>query len=568
MLPEPLVPAAVVVLDRLPLTPNGKLDRRALPAPEFAAAAGGRGPRTPQEVLLCGLFAELLGLERVGIDDNFFALGGDSIVSIQLVSRARQAGLVLTPRAVFEHQTVAGLASVAGAVAATAAAGLRSAAADAAVGELAAMPIVRWLAEQGGPIDRFHQAVLLRTPAGADEATLRVALQAVLDRHAALRLWLAEAAEGAAGWRLWLGAVGSVAASDCLRREEVSGLSAVELGERIAAASQAAADRLSPRAGVVLQAVWFDAGADEAGRLLVAIHHLAVDGVSWRVLVPDLASAWSAAAAGRPVALAAEGTSLRGWSRRLVARAQEAAVVAELPLWRGMFERPSLSLFAGSLERPRDVAGTAGDLRLVLPSAVTGALLTRVVGAFHGGINEVLLSALAVAVADWCRRRGRTGPGEAAAVLVDVEGHGREDAGREDEGGEDAAGAVDLSRTVGWLTSQYPVRLELSGIDVAQALAGGPALGQAVKRVKEQLRALPQHGLGYGLLRYLNAATAEELSGYAPPPLGFNYLGRFGQDSGKDLGKPAGRAGLPSSATPRRRLRWAGRTPGWRWRMG
>jgi hypothetical protein len=188
-LPEHLVPSAIVVLDRLPLTPNGKLDRRALPEPERLVAAGGRLPRTPQEELLCALFAEVLGLERVGLDDNFFALGGDSIVSIQLVSRARRAGLVLTPRAVFEHQTVAGLSEVAGVLADRGAAAV-----DVAVGELPATPIMRWLADRGGPIDRFHQAVLLRVPAGLREADLAAALQSVIDHHDALRLRLS-------GWR-------------------------------------------------------------------------------------------------------------------------------------------------------------------------------------------------------------------------------------------------------------------------------------------------------------------------------------------------------------------------------
>ena len=183
-LPDYMVPAAFVLLERLPLTPNGKLDRRALPAPDLTPATV-RAPRTPPEETLCGLFAEVLGLERVGIDDNFFALGGDSIMSIQLVSRARKAGLVITPRAVFQHQTVAALAAMAGLVQETA-----TALPDLAVGALPATPIMRWLAERGGPIERFNQAMLLQVPAGLRADHLVAALQALLEHHDALRLRL------------------------------------------------------------------------------------------------------------------------------------------------------------------------------------------------------------------------------------------------------------------------------------------------------------------------------------------------------------------------------------------
>ena len=502
-LPEHLVPSAIVVLDALPLTANGKLDRRALPAPEYSGGAVRRLPRTPREEVLCGLFAETLGVERVGIDDNFFELGGDSIVSIQLVSRARRAGLLLTPRAVFQHQTVAGLAEVAEAAAAAA----LPAVADIASGPLPATPIMRWLRERGGPIDRFNQSLLLRVPGGLREAELAAALQAVLDHHDGLRLRLG------ADWSLQVLPRGAVEAASCLRRIEVGALEGAALRAVLEQAAESAADGLSPSAGRMLQAVWLDGGAERAGRLLLVLHHLVVDGVSWRILVPDLMAAWQAVAAGRAATLAACGTSLRGWAQRLLSHATEAAVVAELPFWRQQLSGPALRLHDGELDGVRDTAGTAGHLTLRLDGSITQALLTRVPARFYGGIHEVLLSGLAVAVADWCARRGRAGP----AVLLDVEGHGREE----------VFGALDLSRTVGWFTSLYPVRLEVGGIDVAAAVSGGPAVGVALKRLKEQLRALPRKGLGYGLLRYLNDATAGELAGFGSPQLVFNYLGRF-----------------------------------------
>ena len=554
-LPEHMVPSAIVSLERLPLTPNGKLDRRALPAPERSAGGERRAPRTAAERLLCELFARVLGLDAVGPEDNFFELGGDSIVSIQLVSRARAAGLWLTPRAVFQHQTAAALAAAAGEAETASAPSL--APADIAVGALPATPVMRWLAQRPGPIDRFSQAVLLQVPGGLGQEHLVGALQALLEHHDALRLRLTVAGEHAAGehaaaaagsaagaassagmpqrpaaasgsdWRLEVLPVGSVAAAACLRRVAAEGLDEAAFGALLSREAEAARDRLSPRSGVMLQAVWFDRGEGRSGRLLLTIHHLAIDGVSWRILLPDLATAVAAFSRGETPRLPPRGTSLRGWAERLVEHAQSAAVLGELPFWRGMLAGPALDPFGGELDRARDLEGTAGRLRLTLPGSVTGALLTRVAAAFHGGISELLLSALALALADPGRRRRRQetrgrqeiqGVGASSgALLLELEGHGREE----------VFGDVDLTRTVGWFTSLYPLRLDLSGIDVAGALGGGPALGRAVKLVKEALRSVPEKGLGYGLLRYLNEETAGELASLPVPRIAFNYLGRF-----------------------------------------
>ena len=513
-LPDYMVPSSIVVLDALPLTANGKLDRHALPAPDLTPSVV-RLPRTPQEEVLCALYAEVLGVERVGVDDNFFALGGDSIMSIQLVSRARKAGLEITPRAVFQHQTVAALASSARVVAA------QTAVLDIATGAMEPTPIMHWLRQCGGPIGRFHQAMLLRVPAGMWQADLIGALQAVLDHHDALRLRLDVSVEGE--WSVEIAPAGAIAAGECLRRIEISGLSDGGVRTCIGAAADAVAARLSPAHGRLLQAVWFDAGNAAEGRLLLSIHHLVVDGVSWRILIPDLATCWQALAAGRSPALLPRGTSYRRWGQRLAEEARAAGRVAELSQWRGMLSERSLGLVDGSLDAGRDIAGTARHVTLELSAAVTGALLTTVAGAFHGGINDVLLSALVVAVADWGRRHGRAG---GPAMLVDLEGHGREEIFAD----------VDLSRTVGWFTSLYPVRLDPGAIDLEEALAGGAALGRAVKNIKEQLRALKDHGLGYGLLRYLNPQTASQLAGYAGPQLSFNYLGRFAAGVQEDWG--------------------------------
>ena len=513
-LPDYMIPAAFVALAQLPLTANGKLDRRALPAPELSITRG-RVPRTPQEDMLCALFAEVLGCERVGIDDNFFELGGDSIVAIQLVSRARQAGLIITPRAVFQHPSVAGLAAVA-----TPAEQATPLFPDVAIGVLPPTPIMRWLLERGGPIDCFNQSTLLRVPAGLGYDHLISALQVVLDHHDALRLRLITGAENTQ-WGLEIASPGAVRAESCLCRINVSELDDEGRSACIAEQVRAAESRLAPEAGLLVQAVWLDTGVGHPGRLLLTIHHLAVDGVSWRILVPDLVTAWEAIAIGRPLTLPPRGTSFRRWAQHLAAHAEDPERTRELTFWTAMLSAPAATLVEQPFDRDRDTAGTARHLTLTLPAEVTGSLLTTVPTVFHSRINDVLLTGLVLAVASWRQAQGASGSN---AVLLDVEGHGREE----------LVAGIDLSRTVGWFTSLFPVRLDPGALDLDEALAGGRSLGRALKLIKEQLRAIPDNGLGYGLLRYLNPQTASRLAGLVTPQLGFNYLGRFAPSAATD----------------------------------
>ncbi|MEW1601535.1 amino acid adenylation domain-containing protein, partial [Streptomyces sp. NPDC093808] len=498
-LPEYLVPAEVMVLDALPVTPNGKLDRAALPVPGPAGPAdGGRAPRTPDEETLRRVFAELLGVDarNVGMDDGFFALGGDSIMSIQLVSRARRAGLVLTPRDVFTHQTVAELARV----------GRREddrpavRAEDDGTGPVELTPIVHRLRERRGPVDAFHQSVLLQVPAGLGEERLTAAVQALLDHHDALRLRLTRTAGGLV-WALEAGERGSVDAARCVRRVSLAGAD-------VAQEARAAVARLAPESGVMVQAVWFDAGTEAPGRLLVVAHHLAVDGVSWRILLPDLRQAWESVAAGEPIELDPVGTSFRRWAALLGERAQDPALLEELPYWTDTFAAPEPPLGGRPLNPVQDTVATARQFTVTLPGARTGPLLSSVPAAFHGGVNDVLLGALALAVRQWREVRGG---GAEGGVLIDLEGHGR-DSDRPD---------VDLSRTVGWFTRVHPVRLDVTGDDPVGA----------AKQAKEQLGRVPGQGSGHGLLRYLNPQTAPLLTHCARPQIGFNYLGRTSTSS-------------------------------------
>jgi mycobactin peptide synthetase MbtF len=511
-LPEYMVPAAVVALPELPVTANGKLDRAALPAPDFAALAGRQEPRGPVEEVVCGLFAELLELEQVGASDSFFDLGGDSISSIQLVARARQAGVVFTPRDVFERKTPTGLAAVA------VSQGNVAGPPDAEVGKVPMTPLMARLAGLSGPIGRFSQSMLVGVPAGLGLEHLAAALQAVIDHHDVLRSRLTRIADEEP-WELEVPPAGMVAAAGCVDRVDVAGMHVDVLSEVIAAQAQAAAERLDPRAGVMVQVVWFDAGPDRNGLLLMVVHHLVVDGQSWQILIPDLAAAWRALAAGEQPALEPVGTSFRRWAELLAARAHDPAQVAELALWAAMLEGAAPPLGDRLLPpnqdtgATKDTEATMRQLSFVLPAELTVPLLTSVPRAFYAEVNDVLLAGLAAAVAEWQQRRGQSGTG----LPIDVESHGRPQAVSE----------VDLSRTVGRLTSMHPLRLDLGTSEFGQVRSGGPVAGQLLRRVKEQLRAVPGDGLGYGVLRYLNPDSAATLAGLPVPQIGFSYLGRF-----------------------------------------
>ncbi|MGH3800772.1 MAG: amino acid adenylation domain-containing protein, partial [Pseudonocardiaceae bacterium] len=348
------------------------------------------------------------------------------------------------------------------------------------------------------------------------------AVQAVVDHHDVLRsrFTCSVGDDGSQQWRWEIPPAGAVDAGGVVHRVDITGLEGPELARVLRHQAQAVGSRLDPWAGTVVQVVWFDAGGERPGRLLVLIHQLVVDGVSWRILVPDVVAAGQAALEGYRPKLSAVGTSFRRWAQHLGDWAHDPARLDETPIWTADRDGPDPLLTDRVLDPVVDVVGTSGSVTVTLPAERTAPLLTRVPAVFHAGVTDVLVTALAVALAQWRHRHGR---GEATAVLVDVEGHGRED----------IVEGLDLSATVGWFTSVFPVRVD-PGVDFDQVHAGGPAVGTALKRVKEQLRALPNNGVGYGALRYLNPRTGPVLAGLAPPQIGFHYRGWFPTPTGAD----------------------------------
>ncbi|TEK55953.1 amino acid adenylation domain-containing protein, partial [Pseudomonas aeruginosa] len=471
-LPEYMVPAQWLALERMPLSPNGKLDRKALPAPEVSVAqAGYSAPRNAVERTLAEIWQDLLGVERVGLDDNFFSLGGDSIVSIQVVSRARQAGLQLSPRDLFQHQNIRSLALAAKVGAATAEQGPAS-------GEVALAPVQRWFFEQSIPNrQHWNQSLLLQARQPLDGDRLGRALERLQAQHDALRLRFREE-RGA-----WHQAYAEQAGEPLWRRQAGS-------EEVLLALCEEAQRSLDLEQGPLLRALLVDM-ADGSQRLLLVIHHLAVDGVSWRILLEDLQRLY----ADLDADLGPRSSSYQAWSRHL--HEQAGARLDELDYWQAQLHDAPHAL---PCENPQGALENRHERKLVLTldAERTRQLLQEAPAAYRTQVNDLLLTALARATCRWS--------GD-ASVLVQLEGHGREDLGE----------AIDLSRTVGWFTSLFPLRLT-------------PAadLGESLKAIKEQLRGVPDKGVGYGLLRYLAGEEAATRLAVLPQPrITFNYLGRF-----------------------------------------
>ncbi|WP_285406218.1 condensation domain-containing protein, partial [Luteibacter sp. ME-Dv--P-043b] len=448
----------------------------------------------------------VLGLDTVGIDESFFDLGGDSIGSIVLVSRARKNGLRLNPKQVFQKKTVAELAACA------ASASESQHQYDDGTGTVPATPIIRWWLEQGAPVEAFRQSMLISLPSEVDEKHLIGALQVILDRHAALRAALTP--DGG----FLIGPTGSIDAKSCIRRIPIDSPQSSESLTTIRREAQAADLRLAPFDGRMIEVVWFDAPDKQPGCLLLSVHHVVMDGVSWRIVIPELATAYQSLRDGAPLSPSPATTSLRHWATLLQAEARSPHRKSELPLWTDGANTKDPLLSPRKLDPLRDTTNRAGSLTLALSTDTTQALLTRIPADLHGTVNDVLLGTFAVAIICWRRRYGLA---DSSPVRIDLEAHGREHIFDD----------VDLTHTVGWFTSMFPIAIQMADIDLDSASACSPDLVRAIQRMAQHLERLPDHGIGYGLLRYLNEETATELA-TPSPQISFNYLGRFASASG------------------------------------
>jgi amino acid adenylation domain-containing protein/non-ribosomal peptide synthase protein (TIGR01720 family) len=521
-LPEHMVPSTFVLVDRLPLTPNGKVDRRALPRPDESAAPSSSdelaAPGSAVEETLAAIWASVLRLPRVGIHDNFFEIGGDSILSIQIVVKAQQAGLELTPRQLFQHQTIAELAEVVG---------LRRAAPaeqGPVTGTAPLTPIQRWWLEQelASP-HHWNQAFFFEASEALDGDLLDEAFTALLAQHDTLRLRLASPS-----MQLFAPLEGSSAG--ILRRVDLGACPPAERDQVLRAIAAEVQTSLDLDRGPVIRAAFFHGDQASPDRLLVAIHHLAVDAVSWRILLDDLWTAYQQRRRGEAVHLPPRTSSFKRWAEALEREAAGERIRGELDCWLAPRRRevPALPL---DHQQGENTEESARSIFVSLDADETESLLREVPRAYRTQINDALLTAFAEALAGWLGSE---------TVLFDLEGHGREDLFPE----------LDITRTVGWFTTVFPVVLEVTA-------GADPSL--ALPSVKEQLRAIPNHGVGHGLLLHLRAADDEvrELRALPRADVAFNYLGQLDRGAADDAPLRRGKQDPGPTHSPRARRRYA-----------
>ena len=495
-LPAYMLPDYFVTLESLPLTVNGKVDRRALPLPKIETAVSEEDrPLTETEQSLAAVWAEVLRRDAVGIHDNFFELGGDSILAMQIIARAHQRGLHLTPRQLFQHQTVAELAELAA---------VRSQAAvsqEPVTGAVPLTPIQQdFLAQELPKRHHFNQAVMVTVAADVQRPILAQALRALVGHHDGLRSRFS-CQDGL--WQQVIQAPDAVTVP--LDDLDLSHLSSASQAEALAAAVNTWQASLNLAAGPLFRAALLRLGERDC-RLLLIAHHLIVDGVSWRILLEDLETAYRQLAAGSQVLLPPKSHSIQAWANQLVALGRSGYFEAERSYWRDVCA-PAAALpvdFKGDAQR--NTVASMDEISIELDVDQTQALLEVATQTYHAQVNEVLLTVLGQTLKSWM---------QSSTVLIDLEGHGRD---LDLQNLQDLT-ELDVSRTVGWFTAVYPLRLELPSGTMAEQL----------RSVKERLRSVPHQGVGYGILRYLAAESDPAL--LSPATISFNYLGQIRLDA-------------------------------------
>jgi natural product biosynthesis luciferase-like monooxygenase protein/non-ribosomal peptide synthase protein (TIGR01720 family) len=488
-LPEYMVPALYMQLKEMPLTPNGKLDRKHLPKPQPGEVADKYvAPVTQEEKILCDIWQKVLKVERVGIEDNFFELGGDSILAIQSISRANQSGLQLMPRHLFQHQTIARLSKV------TSVGNLVRAEQEILSGAVPLMPIQQWFMDQRwDEPHHYNHAVLLESKEDLDSETLKKAVEALLVQHDALRVRFHRGPDGQ--WQQIYGQ------EEVARVFSVLDLSTVNAGEKERSLQNAANQlqaSLDLEHGPLVRAAHIKMGEGIPSRWLMIVHHLVVDGISWRVLLEDLQIGYRQLQAGGSVHLPPKTSSVRSWAEALQVYANSAAVKEQAGYWIGQ---------SGKTPLPRDFEGgtnTVADVEVFtirMDEERTRALLQELPKVRRVPIQEALLFGLAKTLGEWSGQR---------KLVVEMEGHGREEIGAN----------MDISRTVGWFTTRYPIVLPWNK---------HWGNNRQLAAIKEVVRSVPNAGIGYGVLRYLgqDAQLREALRDNAE--ICFNYLGQFDQ---------------------------------------
>ncbi|WP_237559849.1 condensation domain-containing protein, partial [Corynebacterium neomassiliense] len=485
----------------------------------------GRAPATDTEKTIAAVFTDVLALDddtELSIDDDFFHLGGDSILSIQLVTRARKMGVAFTAADVFAARTIAGLATIADTVDDDASATVLTPVRDAVV-----LPIAQRKVGTPG-FDHFTQGFCYVTPAGLSTGLLSQVLSLVINHHPVLtgRLYQDTSTHQ---WRFALGGADTgdsgtgtgdliPTVTDRITTDHTNlSWDSDQWRNLIRDITTELSATMDPANGDLWAARWVTSDTEPDGRLVFVIHHLVVDGVSWRILADDLTHAWDLATGRTDAPLPDTGTTVTTWSDALSRRVNDTGdntITDQAGYWTDVVTADDPLLGARALDPALDTTGTTGHARVSLDSPTTRKLLSTLPGLLSADVNDILLGSLTTALGAWRAARGDAH----RRTLIGLEGHGRE---------ETLVPGADLSRTIGWFTSWYPVALSTDDIDPTTAVDDPAAAADAVLRVKEHLAAVPDRGIGYGLLRYLNPDTANRLATGRTPQIGFNYLGQF-----------------------------------------
>ncbi|MEC1823681.1 lichenysin non-ribosomal peptide synthetase LicA [Bacillus paralicheniformis] len=490
-LPEYMVPSFWVQLDELPVTANGKVDRRALPQPDVEAqTAEYKAPLTETEQLLADIWQEVLGIDRIGITDNFFALGGDSIKGIQMASRLQQHGWKLEMKDLFQHPTIGELSAY------VQAADDQPIDQNPVEGEVTLTPIQRWFFERRFTNEHhWNQSVMLHALTGFDPETAGKALSKLIEHHDALRMVYQRNGDGIVQYNR--GLEETAVRPEVIRFNE----SGAELEAAVLKASNRIQSSIDLTEGPLLKAAIFK--TDQGDHLLIVIHHLVVDGISWRILLEDFAAGYAQAEKGEPIILQDKTHSFAEYAARLEEYAGSKAFAKEIGYWQEIEQAETAALPKDDEAEDKRMRHTK-TAEFSLSKEETEQLMTKVHEAYNTEMNDILLTALGLALKEW------TGQED---FIICLEGHGRED----------IIDGLNISRTVGWFTSQFPALIQMrhSG-----------DIGYQIKQIKEELRHIPNKGIGYGIYRYLTEEGKK-----AKPikhDISFNYLGQFTEmaDSG------------------------------------
>ncbi|APH35837.1 non-ribosomal peptide synthetase [Bacillus subtilis] len=485
-LPNYMVPAYMMELEKLPLTPNGKLDRKNLPEPELALQTAYTAPRNELEEQLSVIWQEVLGAKQVGIEDSFFELGGDSIKALQVSARLGRYGWKMTASDLFRHPSIKELAPL-----------IRKA--ERVIdqrpveGNIPWTPVQHWfLSQRMENRNHFNQSVMMFSSDALHKQPLKEALEHLVIHHDALRITVSAENES---FRQ---------TNHGIQKDELYSLDIWDLSEtdtwekEIESEVAALQQRMDIEKGPLLKAGWFKTRSGDY--LFITVHHLAVDGVSWRILLEDLSAAYTQAVKGQPVQLPPKTDSFKQYAERLSEYAKSSKLMREEEYWRFIEEETAAEL---PHEKPQHQTGADSIRQTVsftLTEEETSVLLQQVNRAYHTDTQDILLTAAALALRDW------TGGGR---LRIAMEGHGREHIMPE----------LDISRTVGWFTSMYPVLIDLN--------TAGAELGTAVKTVKDTLGRIPDKGIGYGILKYMTPPEQKTIRFRQAPEISFNYLGQF-----------------------------------------